>query len=161
MDIERPPKRQRRHNLIHMYDGEDTRRIAAGDGPRILYRYGQLNMEVVHEPARGMCYLMGGFCIRLDDLDPDLEFYGISENGWNGSVDVTIRGDGRISIDPQIQTTDDDFIFGGLLNITPFNPVPYVYEGVHVPGHPNPRPTHFNLRDCEPDPDRYPMDDGL
>ena len=59
----------------------------------------------------GQWYLTGGFCVLLEAFDRDKELLGVDENGWNGTVEASIDGNGRILFDPEVKLSDNEFIF--------------------------------------------------
>ncbi len=144
MDEESPNKNKKRK----IFDGK---LFILGEHPtkNQIRRNGQLNMEVVVDKD-GKSYLMGGICIELHDFDSDREFPGIDENGWNGTVEATLDGNGRIVLDQDWRLEDDHFVFKGRVNIAPFHYVPYEFIGPCVGEEANHqvawRPRRYNNR---------------
>lgn len=87
-----------------------------------IVRNGQMKVNVVCD-GNGDWFLMGGICIMLDPYDTDLELHGVDENGWNGTVEAVIDGNGRIILEPEIKLEDDEYVFIG--DISPEQYIPY------------------------------------
>ena len=87
-----------------------------------IVRNGQLNMSAVYDGS-GQGYLIGGMCVELQPFDTDMEISCVDENGWNGTVTVIIDGNGTITLQPEIQLGEDEYVFVG--DITCLDYVPY------------------------------------
>ena len=77
---------------------------------------------------KGQWYLTGGFCVLLETFNTDKELLGVDENGWNGTVEASIDGNGRILFDPEVKLSDNEFIFVG--DIDNLSCVPYQTIGL-------------------------------
>ena len=102
-----------------------TKKRRFGRDKKMIQRDGQLNMEVVFSKDDGRWFLMGGMCIEIKAFDTDLEIPGVDENGWNGLVSVAIDGNGVMQINQETTLEDDEFVYGGDLDLSKTNYIPY------------------------------------
>ena len=131
--------------------GEEVKKIVRGVSQKKIFRMGQLNMEMIRDGQNGKWYLVGGMCIEMGAFDADLELYGISEDGWNGMIDVHIDGNGLIQIrmDPIGEVDDDEVLYKGSIDLAPYNYIPFAYDRTETAKISQNRPRRYNLRDEE------------
>ena len=104
----------------------------------IVFRDGAMRTGIVHDSS-GKPFLMGGFCIELEDSDEEREMYGVNQTGWNGTIEAKISGDGLITLATQVQLDCNDYIYTG--DIASLDYVPYWTIGEGPEGYR--RPDHY------------------